>query len=380
MSRTAFFLSVAVIAVISLGVAGFSYFRPLAHWDVIGYVASALKALGLSGEELRRETYGIIEKAYDPAIFAVLTASPDATGHGAYRYTVYSDPVSLEQQLPFYRIRVFYIFLLNALAPVSGGLVGAAQVISATCAGLITLATGVLLLRGPRALPPLAAVLALPLIVAGAGVVTAGRVETPDALAALIAFLALALMHRNRLAALCLIGLLPFVRTDGVLLAGLTLVLLLAERETRLHYYALLLCAFVSYVAINHFYGNYGHLVLFNFTLLNGAPNPYPATMEIATEVGRYAKFYFYAVIKFAPVLLFLGLVSLIALIDIRRAGKILPMTATALMATAFVLGHFLLFPLGSERHYIFAIAFVSVYAVQTLYRWAETAGQAEVA
>ncbi|MGC3940452.1 hypothetical protein ACOTTU_21840 [Roseobacter sp. EG26] len=371
MSKSVFLFSVVSLIVLSLAVAAFALSRPVAHWDVITYVASAFKSLGLSGQELHEKTYEVIKNAYDPAIFGILAGSPEASGHGEYRYTIFSDPIALEQQLPFYRIRVAYIFLLNILAPVTGGLVGAAQIISAFSAGLITLVTGWALMQGPRALPPLLALGIVPVLVAGAGVIGAGQMETPDALASLVALLALLLMHSNRLVAFVLLVLLVLIRTDGVLLTGLAVILLLAERETRVRYYLLAGLSVALYFFVNHHYGNYGHLTLFNFTLMNDAPDPYPATMALETDVVAYVKIYVFALIRFAPTLLLPGVILLVIAADIRRNRHVTPLTARAIIAVVFLAGHFLLFPLGSDRHYVFSIVFASVYAAQTLFGWA---------
>ena len=59
--------------------------------------------------------------------------------------------------------------------------------------------------------------------------------------------------------------------------------------------------------------------MLFNFTLLNADPVPCPATMDIETDIGIYLKFYVFVVIKFAPTLLLLTLVLLVAAVDVRQ-------------------------------------------------------------
>ena len=360
------------VLLISIGVAWFSYRSAIGNWDAILYVAGVLNISGLEGAELHRESYAVMRAAFDDATFASLIGDPAATsGHLHYRHTVYSDPESFEQMMPFYGGRVVYIRILSLITPLVGGPVAAIQVLGATCAGAITYLAGMLLIRGPRPLPLLLVLVALPLVVAASGVITVGQLGTPDALSTLIVLMALMLLHSHRLAALILIALLPLVRSDGVLLAALVGVLLLVERDRRAVHYALIGFALALYLAIGVFSGGYGHLLLFNFTLLNGGPDPYPATMEISTDLRAYLEVYFRRTIDFAPTLMPLLLILLVAAVDVRAMRNLVPMAVTTGLVITYAVSHFLLFPVGETRYYVFVLVYSTAYALKTLYAMA---------
>src|SRR5688500_19875180 len=59
------------------------------------YVAVAYHKDGYRGSDLTRETYGDIKNGVSAKKFSKLVA-------GEYRETVFREPASLEQQLPFY--------------------------------------------------------------------------------------------------------------------------------------------------------------------------------------------------------------------------------------------------------------------------------------
>ena len=365
-----------LLVLIGFGVAWFAHGSAVGNWDAILYVAGVLKLAGLEGAELHRESYAAMRAAFDAATFDSLIGDPAATsGHPYYRHTVYSDPDSFAQMLPFYGIRVVYIRCLALIAPLVGGPIAAMQVLGAACAGAMTCLAGLLLMRGPWPLPPVPALIVLPLLVAATGVITVGQLATPDALSSLIVLIALALLHSHRLAALVLVALLPLVRSDGVLLAALVGVLLWIERDRRAIHYVLLGVAVAIYLLIGRLYGGYGHLLLFNFSLLNDGPDPYPATMAISTDPRAYLEVYVRRTIAFAPTLMYLLIVLLVALADLRAPERRTPMAATACLAIAYAGVHFLLFPVGEVRYYVFALVYATAYALKTLHDRVRAAG-----
>ena len=81
---------------------------PSYNWDIVAYVAAAYQQAGLSGSELSSATYNEIEREVDAETFKELTV-------GEYVDVVFKDPKSLEQQMPFYSIKVVYIQLIRVL-------------------------------------------------------------------------------------------------------------------------------------------------------------------------------------------------------------------------------------------------------------------------
>lgn len=96
--------------------------RPKYSWDTIGYVASAYQADGYSGKELSAKTFADVRAAFGEADFRRYT-------EGHYRSTVYHDPVSLGQQIPFYSIRMVLIYLMRVLHPLVGNYARSANII-----------------------------------------------------------------------------------------------------------------------------------------------------------------------------------------------------------------------------------------------------------
>ena len=81
---------------------------PSYNWDIVAYVAAAYHQDGLGGRELSSATYNELEREADADTFKELTV-------GDYVDVVFEDPDSLEQQLPFYTIKVAYIQLMRVL-------------------------------------------------------------------------------------------------------------------------------------------------------------------------------------------------------------------------------------------------------------------------
>jgi hypothetical protein len=83
--------------------------KPFHNWDMIGYTAAAYHADGFRGKDLSDRTYSAIKDEVTPEKFAYLTQSDH------YKKTVFENPSSLEQQIPFYSIRVIYVRLVQSL-------------------------------------------------------------------------------------------------------------------------------------------------------------------------------------------------------------------------------------------------------------------------
>ena len=77
--------------------------EPERNWDMVAYVAAAYHKDGYRGADLTRETYGEIKKEVSERPFFSKLVT------GEYRETVFKDPSSLEQQIPFYSPRIVYI-------------------------------------------------------------------------------------------------------------------------------------------------------------------------------------------------------------------------------------------------------------------------------
>ncbi len=336
---------------------------PVNNWDLIGYIASALHNDGLSGDALHQETYAELRRAIPPERFDLLTTN------GAYARGVFADPAALEQQLPFYRIRVLYVWLVGAVGALTQSLAQATYLISAASAAGLAVLAGVLMRRATPGLawPVTALMLAAALHVSAVPAVA--RLSTPDALFSLAAFTALVLFPRARTAALLIVALLALIRTDAIVLAALLFVLLLIERDRDPRHYAAIGASAVLYIWINAAYGHHGHLVLLNFAFIPGQRSPYPADLEIVRDLSVYLEVYkaqtLSMLTRWVPWLLVAG--GAAVAVERWREGRIGVAGRLTLVAIAYVLAHFAAFPLGAARHYSFALLVCCVHAANQI-------------
>ncbi len=350
-------------ALAAIGVAATGWLHPLNNWDLIGYIASAFANSSLGGAELHEATYAELRRAVPAARFDLLTTN------GPYARGVFADPAALEQQLPFYRIRVLYILALQALAPLARGLAGATYLVSAASAAGLTLLTGLMLRRSAPQIPwPIAALILVLALYLGA-VLNVARLSTPDALFSLAALASLALFHHRRIASLVILALLPLIRTDAVVLSALILILLLIERDRNPWHYLLVVVSGSLYIWVNMAHGNYGHAVLFNFSLIPGQRTPYPASLEALRDPGPYFEVYLRGaagmVTRWVPWVLLAAIAC--AALERKRAGRIGSLGRLAMVAVGYVVLHFLAFPLGVARHYSFGLILCCIYVAQAV-------------
>lgn len=332
--------------------------RPDHDWDVIGYVAAAFHADGLLGVDLHQHTYDSVRQDVGERQFARLVDASDP-----YRAAVYASPVALEQHVHFYAIRVMHVSAMRVLSKLTGcspsralawlnGVVGALAVL--TCFGLL------------RAFS--VPVWLLPVVLWWVGVRDVAKLSTPDVLACWLALSSvLALAHQRWHLALACALMLPLARTDAVLwslMVAMTVMWLTSMRWQPV--LAAALCLVVC-AAINHLYQNPGHLVIFNFTLIQ--KHPWPATQPVATDWHIYAAAYARGVmhaIRQPDVLLWpLAVLFLLAGRWMSRLHR-----AVVLVSLCYVLLHMLLFPLYLQRFFVAPVFLVSTLLLREACFW----------
>jgi hypothetical protein len=347
-----FLLGVFLTAAAALTVLLFGLKKPYNNWDMVGYVAVALKAEGLHGVRLNEATYDAIRRDVDEATYDQLTRGD------YYRQTVFKDPTSLEQQLPFYGIRVLYMGSLRAVHAMGADYPRSCAVVSAL---FTTLSVLLLAFICQRANVPL---VAIPLIVAIAGFIELARLATPDAMACFFALLAICCLIRKSAFVFVVAALLPFVRTDFLILSVLILgyTYISDKRVLSLVSIAAAGILYVLAVKMNH---GYGWLTLFNTSLIS--KTPYPATLVPSHAIGDYIRPYVSTAygITMHPHFVIYGLA--VAWWMMRKAarastGDDLLFKALFLIPLIFVVLHLALFPANSYRYFVFAAALVAVW------------------
>jgi hypothetical protein len=243
---------------------------PVANWDMLAYLALALRDIVPGDAALHAATYAAVEGAVRDGEFLVLTSDRP------YRVAMAADPAGFMSMLPMYEVKWLYVEALRLLAPfltpVEGnpppvpsaafgdGVLAAARlinVVSLAGLGLVgwiwlkrikaeAAATGVVLLAASLAVPEIA------------------RATTPDVMAGVFAIGAvLAFAARRHAAAALLMALATLVRPDQAALGGLlALGLLVFERDWRnaLLIFAPLLAAYLFASRVEGYPGWWAHV------------------------------------------------------------------------------------------------------------------------
>jgi len=250
--------------------------KPYYNWDIIGYIASAYYEDGYRGQELSERTYRDVRAAVSKEAFAGMT-------EGEYIETVYKDPRSLEEQLPFYSIRVVYVELMRALKAAGVGYATGSYLIGAFFAALSVIVLGATM---SVAGIPLAG---LPVVVVASGFGDLSRLSTPDSLACFFGLWTMYCLLTNRKLVFVLAALLPLMRTDTIVLSAIVMAYTFWKGEKALSTLSFAAAAAV-YLLINRSHGNYGWATLFNFVLIK--VSPYPAEMAISHRLSDYVLAY----------------------------------------------------------------------------------------
>lgn len=308
---------------------------------MIPYVAAAYEQQGFSGEYLLDMTFQDVERFVTPVEFLVLT-------RGRYRDAIYQDAEALQQQLPFYKPRFIYVTLINAVGQLLESMSFATVLISAFFGALVVFIAGLMVLG----LSSPVAFYSVPPAVAIMGATSLARFSTPDALAACSAAAAFFFIYKHRtLPAMVLIAFLPLIRTDFIVLS-LALSAYLFVQGTRVTALAFAL-SLLGYYFTNQYAGNYGHLVIFNFTLIYG-PQAYPADMPVSQDVWDYVRAYYGGSRRFLESnTFFFAVPVLVFLASHWDCSKGLGAIRWLFLISLFFMGaHFALFPAAFSRTY----------------------------
>ena len=327
---------------------------PSYNWDIVAYVAAAYHQDGLSGRELSSANYNELEREADANTFKELTV-------GDYVDVVFKDPDSLEQQLPFYTIKVAYIQLMRVLKTFGVSYTSSTYIISAifTSASVLMIALFLFHFSVP--------ILWLPVAVTVAGYGTIASYSTPDAIACFFALLLIYLFIRGSKASYAISALLPLVRTDLVILSILTMGFDFYRRRS---IYSILsaAAALAMYVIINRLAGNYGWLALFNFTFIK--ITPYPKEMQISDDIGAYLQAYVTGFRNFISSRHIMIYVLVFFIFVFRQGHKRQTPEINAIMVICllYASAHFALFPVYEDRFFAFPASLLFLSLIVLLF------------
>lgn len=345
-------------AIVALIVLAFGLKKPSYNWDMIGYVAVALSADGYHGADLNKATYGSVRNQVSAGTFAQLT-------QGDYRETVFRDPSSLAQQLPFYRIRVLYVGVVRMVHAMGFDYPKSTYIVSAVFAAL---SVGLLAFIAHEIGAPVTAV---PLVVAFSGFIDLARLSTPDAMACFCSLLTIYALIRDSMLVFFLAALLPLVRTDLLLLSLLVLghSAVFGQRKLAV---ASMVAACMAYWLVARVNGAYEWLTLFNTSLIH--KTAYPATLIPSHAISDYLRPYASMAYDFTMHPHFVIYSLAIWFLTRKRTAALSAdmrlLSAIFIIPMAFVAIHLLLFPAMTYRFFVFATALVALGLISQM-QWA---------
>jgi len=338
-----------LVAIMALIVLAFGVKKPSYNWDMIGYVAAALSAEGCQGASLNKATYDSVRSEVGPHTFDQLTQDN-------YRETVFRDPASLAQQLPFYRIRPLYVGLIRVVHAMGLEYPKSTYVVSAIFAALSV----VLLAFVAREIG--APVIAVALVVLFSGFIDIARLSTPDAMACFFALLTIYALIRGSTLVFFLAAVLPLVRTDFLLLSLFILghSFIFGQRKYAI---ASMVVACVLYELVARMNDAYGWLTLFNTSLIH--KTAYPAALIPSHAIGDYLRPYASMAYDFTmhPHFVIYGLALWFLMRNKTRppSADWRLLSAVFIIPMAFVAIHLLLFPAMTYRFFVFAASVVAI-------------------
>ncbi|MCV2880220.1 hypothetical protein OE699_15355 [Sedimentimonas flavescens] len=345
------------VALFSVYIAVYAYRHPSYNWDMIGYVGSVEKLSGTQKDSLRVRTYEDVKSSVSAEKYFELTDVKDE-----YRYGVSQLDAAFLQQLPFYEIRIAYLVLVKFVSNLTNTISLATVVVSAISGALIVWVAAWIISDLDKDI-----LLFLPFFLSGCGLMELATVSTPDALANLCALFLLGLSIRRPVATSWLAPALVLVRTDYIILAILMVLEASMRKKLRITLLSIPIATVLVFMINGHF-GNYGYLAILNLTLISG-PVLFPENISISGNIADYIAPYHRGLERLLGGM-GLGLVFL-AIRLFHRRGKILfrdRYVRLAVVSIAFVLVHFLLFPAGFLRFYMFALIFVSLVVIRRLF------------
>ncbi len=346
-----------IIIATAIGILVYGIMAPEHNWDMVAYVATAYHKDGYRGSDLTRETYGEIKKQVSNKVFSKLVT-------GEYRETVFRDPSSLEQQIPFYSIRFGYIELIRLFKHFGLSYTKATYVISAIFASLSVLVLGLIILETTVPIG------ILPFVVGLTGYEEIARLSTPDAMACFFSLMAIYSLIRKRKLVFVLAAILPLIRTDFILLSGLLMIFTYRQGDRFISLFSVLGAAAI-YIAINSVSGNYGYLTLFNFTFI-GSLNPYPASIVFSNLPGDYLMPYallLRSLISHPHIVVYALAIYLFWLNRDQVRGCKAEFYCFFSLPFVFTAAHMLLFPTSHFRFFVFSASLIFIWSLIVITR-----------
>ena len=343
--------------------AALAYTLAETNWDMLAYAAVVHESGASEGSDvaqLHSRVYTDLSSQVSDEDFR------DIVSRDSYRETMASDAEAFQQQLPYYRIKLLFIYLLELLSAMGLSVYVAARLIVIASAGLALL----VLLKAFR--PYIAPVfwLLLPAVIILAGVLKTARIVSPDTLAFLAMALAVLCYLRKHWALFVVLVLCVLIRTDLLVFVFAMLFLVFVNKmASRITVFATGVASLALYMLIGKVYGGgYGWPVLFHFVLeskmlathpleyINASITPLAYLKVMAANVPRvifYPGFWFCCSCSGIACVLVMSKVEHAGWRTRVRLAFAHPMLGLIMASLVYVVAHVLLFPLWETRFFV---------------------------
>lgn len=240
--------------------------RPAYNWDMLAYVSLAYQFSGESAPTAHELTYAEVKKTVAATDYDLLTSGND------YRKIVASDPAAFNQQLPGYRMKLLYPWLLSICERAGWNPVSASVTISRAA----YIAIGMIVLAWLASfLAPVPAVLTAWIAMSLAFALRLAQLSTPDALSTAIILCGLWLIfQRAKLrAGLLVIAASIIVRPDnGLWLLAVAAYAAATRRSMRIFSFVVLAAGFVLALLLVRLAGSPHWATVFHHSFIERLP------------------------------------------------------------------------------------------------------------
>jgi hypothetical protein len=346
-------LAVTTIVTLITLIAGIA--TPKLNWDIIGYVATIKSESSTEPADIHAATFDDVKKSVDQENFSSLIDK-----NNNYRNTVYNDPQSLIEQIPFYKIRIAYIESVKLIHKTGLSITESTYYVSAICAAIsiILISTALSHLKINS--------LWLPIIVIPTGISTLSQFSTPDAMASMAAIACVVALMQNKSYGLIIAALLPAIRTDYIIFSTLICIFYFYVKNIKSHSIIALFISILIYLIIQKSSGNYGWWTLFHFTLIEA--NPYPSKISSEISIGLFLGVYLdglKSLFMHHHVLLFVACGWIFY--KQKSIIKIPDYQLLIVLPAAYIILHWLAFPMYETRFFAFAASIMSIGLIKAL-------------
>jgi len=263
-------IAFATILFSSIGIFWYSLSNPIDHWDMLGYAGSLLSTGQLDPISLHTAVYSEMQNFTTAAQFESLISLT------TYRETMYQDSAAFYQQIPFFKIRVIFLWILGAMTSVGFGIYEAMHLLSA---GFGSASLFVIYLGFRRHVHSLFWIVSPYLYYEFTQSLYVTRSGGVDSFSVFWVALICIAFFRFRGVLMPLLAFSVLVRTDLIVFVAMVFLLLfLEDRATWRKLLFWVLVTLVCYVGVNQWAGNYGWHTVIHYVFATDMLATHPET------------------------------------------------------------------------------------------------------